>query len=99
MGYVYILFTIWAALNDPVFGLWADKRPFKKGIGKYRPIFIGSLPLLVVITVAFPWASPSWSQLGISIYLFPALTLWETASTVVGIILWCNSHQYISHHR
>ncbi|MBE2220342.1 MAG: MFS transporter [Anaerolineae bacterium] len=85
MGYVYIFFTVWAALNDPIFGLWADKRPFKKGFGKYRPIFIGSLPFLVAITIAFPWANPSWSQLGISIYLFAALTLWETASTLIGL--------------
>ena len=85
MGYIYIVFSIWAALNDPIFGLWADKRPYKKGVGKYRPIFIYTIPFLVVITIAFPWANPSWSQLGISIYLFLALTLWETASTVVGI--------------
>ncbi len=85
MGYIYIVFTVWAAINDPIFGHWADKRPYKKGVGKYRPIFIKSIPFLVVITLAFPWANPSWSQLGISIYLFMALTLWETASTVFGI--------------
>lgn len=85
MGYVYILFTVWAAINDPIFGQWLDKRPYRKGIGKYRPAFIKSIPFLAVITLAFPWASPTWSQLGISIYLFFALTLWETAGTVFGI--------------
>ncbi|MBN2393879.1 MAG: MFS transporter [Anaerolineae bacterium] len=85
MGYVYILFTVWAAINDPIFGQWLDKRPYRQGIGKYRPAFVRSIPFLVVITLAFPWASPSWSQLGISIYLFFALTLWETAGTIFGI--------------
>jgi GPH family glycoside/pentoside/hexuronide:cation symporter len=85
MGYVYIVFTVWAAINDPIFGQWLDKRPYRKGIGKYGPAFVRSIPFWVVITLAFPWASPSWSQLGISIYLFFALTLWETAGTVFGI--------------
>ena len=70
MGYVYILFTVWAAINDPIFGIWLDKRPYRKGIGKYRPAFVKSIPIWVVITLAFPWASPSWSQLAISVYLF-----------------------------
>ena len=85
MGYVFIVFTVWAAINDPIFGLWMDKRPYRKGIGKYRPAFIKSIPFWVVITIAFPWASPNWSQLAISIYLFLALTLWETAATVFAI--------------
>jgi len=82
MGYVFVLFTIWAAINDPIIGIWLDKRPYKKGIGKYRPVFIKSIPFWVVITLAFPWANPSWSQFGISVYLFLALMLWETAATV-----------------
>jgi Na+/melibiose symporter-like transporter len=85
MGYVYIFFAVWAAINDPIFGQWLDKRPYRKGIGKYRLAFVRSIPFLVVVTLAFPWASPSWSQLGISIYLFFALTLWETAGTLFGI--------------
>lgn len=85
MGYVFVVFTIWAAINDPIFGLWMDKTPYKKGVGKYRPFFIRSIPALVFITIAFPWASPSWSQLGISIYLFFALALWESAATIFGI--------------
>ncbi len=82
MGYVFIAFTIWAAINDPIFGLWMDKRPYQKGIGKYRPVFVKSIPFWVVITLAFPWASPSWSQFWISMYLFVALMLWETAATI-----------------
>ena len=85
MGYVFIAFTVWAAINDPIFGLWLDKRPYRKGIGKYRPVFVRSIPFWVVITLAFPWASPSWSQFGISVYLFLALTLWETAATLFSI--------------
>jgi GPH family glycoside/pentoside/hexuronide:cation symporter len=82
MGYVFVIFTVWAAINDPIIGIWLDKRPYKKGIGKYRPIFIRSIPFWVVITLAFPWANPSWSQLAISVYLFVALMLWETAATI-----------------
>jgi GPH family glycoside/pentoside/hexuronide:cation symporter len=70
LGTVFLIFTIWAALNDPIFGLWADKRPYRKGFGKYRPILIRSLPLLVFSTLVFPWANPDWSQLAISLYLF-----------------------------
>ena len=45
MGYVYIVFTVWAAINDPILGQWMDKRPYRKGIGKYRPVFVRSIPL------------------------------------------------------
>jgi len=85
MGIVYVIYSVWAAINDPILGGWLDRRPYRKGIGKYRPAFVRSIPALIIVTVAFPWASPSWSQLGISIYLFMALTLWETAATVFGI--------------
>ncbi|MBN1246398.1 MAG: MFS transporter, partial [Anaerolineae bacterium] len=85
MGIVYVAFSIWAAINDPIFGFWLDKRPAREGVGKYRPAFIRSIPFWIVITLAFPWANPSWSQLGISLYLFLALTLWETAATVFAI--------------
>ena len=82
LGIVFLIFTVWAALNDPLFGLWVDKRPYRKGLGKYRPVLIRSLPLLVFTTLVFPWASPDWSQLAISIYLFFALMLWESALTL-----------------
>lgn len=85
MGYVWVVFTVWAAINDPIFGLWMDKAPYKKGVGKYRPFFIRSIPALVLVSIAFPWASPSWSQWGISLYLFFALVLWESAATIFGI--------------
>jgi len=85
MGYIYILFTIWAAINDPVLGQWMDKRPYKKGKGKYRPLFIKSIPYWIIITIAFPWANPEWSQFWIAAYLFIALTLWETALTIYSI--------------
>ena len=85
MGIVFVIYSVWAAINDPILGIWLDKRPYKKGIGKYRPALLRAMPAWIVITLAFPWASPSWSQLAISIYLFLALTLWETAATMFGI--------------
>ena len=33
-------------------------------------------------TLVFPWASPDWSQLTISIFLFVVLVVWESASTL-----------------
>ena len=85
MGYIYVVFAIWAGINDPILGQWMDKRPFIKGKGKYRPIFVKSIPYWIIITIAFPWANPEWSQLWISVYLFVALTLWETALTTYSI--------------
>ena len=85
LGTVFLIFTIWAAINDPIFGIWMDKQPYKKGIGKFRPVVVKSLPLLIFTSLAFPWASPSWSQLAISIYLFIALVLWESAVTIFYI--------------
>lgn len=82
LGIVFLIFTVWAALNDPIFGLWVDRRPYRKGLGKYRPVLIRSFPLLIFTTLVFPWASPDWSQLAISIYLFFALILWESALTM-----------------
>jgi glycoside/pentoside/hexuronide:cation symporter, GPH family len=82
LGTVFLIFSIWAAINDPVFGIWMDKQPYRKGIGKFKPAVVKSLPLLIFTSLAFPWASASWSQLAISIYLFIALMLWESAATI-----------------
>ncbi len=37
-GVVFLLFSIWNGINDPIIGYWADKRPFVAGRGKYRPL-------------------------------------------------------------
>ena len=35
-GVVFLIFSIWNGINDPIIGYWADKRPFLTGRGKYR---------------------------------------------------------------
>lgn len=32
-GVVFLIFSIWNGINDPIIGYWADKRPFYAGEG------------------------------------------------------------------
>jgi GPH family glycoside/pentoside/hexuronide:cation symporter len=34
-GVVFLLFSIWNGINDPIIGFWADKKEFVTGRGKY----------------------------------------------------------------
>ncbi len=84
-GIVYFIFTIWNVVNDPLIGYWADKRPFRNKYGKYTVLIRRSIPVMLVAILALFFASPSWSDTLISIYLLIVLFIYEGARATLDV--------------
>ena len=85
-GIVMIVFAIWNAINDPVFGYWSDKKKLDKR-GK-RTFFIRlSTPIFFIGYVMFWLAFPTWSQQWMFIYLLISLFIFDTGLTIAGLNL------------
>ncbi len=85
-GIVMIIFAIWNAINDPVFGYWSDKKKLDQR-GK-RTFFIRmSTPIFFIGYILFWLAFPSWSQTWLFIYLLISLFVFDTGLTIAGLNL------------
>ena len=84
-GVVFLIFSIWNGINDPIIGYWADKRPFLTGRGKYLPLIRWSIPTIGVSVIALLFASPGWTETVTAIYLLALLVVYEGFQTVLGV--------------
>jgi glycoside/pentoside/hexuronide:cation symporter, GPH family len=84
-GVVFLIFSIWNAVNDPIIGYWADRRPFIDGKGKYAPLIRWSIPVIGVSVIALLFSSPGWNQLVTAIFLLLLLVIYEGAQTMLGV--------------
>jgi len=84
-GVIFLIFSIWNGINDPVIGYWADKRPFLTKHGKYLPLIRWSVPTMGVSVIALLFASPDWSEIVTAVYLLILLVIYEGFQTVLGV--------------
>lgn len=84
-GVVYLIFSIWNGINDPVIGYWADKRPFLTNRGKYRHLMRWSIPLIAVSLIPLLFASPDWNEIVTAVFLLTLLVIYEGAQTLLGV--------------
>jgi GPH family glycoside/pentoside/hexuronide:cation symporter len=84
-GVVYLIFSIWNGINDPIIGYWADRLPFVEGRGKYVPLIRWSIPIIGVSIITLLFASPSWNEIVIAVYLLILLVIYEGAQTLLGV--------------
>ena len=84
-GVVYLIFSIWNGINDPVIGYWADKRPYLTGRGKYVPLIRWSIPIIGFTVIPLLFASPSWNQIVTTVFLLTLLVIYEGAQTLLGV--------------
>ena len=84
-GVVFLIFSIWNGINDPIIGYWADKRPFLTGRGKYRPLIRWSIPIIGFSVIALLFASPGWNEIVTAAYLLILLVIYEGANTLLGV--------------
>ncbi|NHJ47563.1 MAG: MFS transporter [Asgard group archaeon] len=80
-GIVMIVFAVWNAINDPIFGFISDKR--KMGPRGKRSFFIRlSAPIFLIGFLMFWTAFPTWSQASLFIFLLIALFIFDSGLTV-----------------
>ncbi len=84
-GVIFLIFSIWNGINDPLIGYWADKRPFLTGRGKYLPLIRWSVPIIGFSVIALLFASPDWNEMVTAIYLLILLVIYEGANTLLGV--------------
>ncbi|MFW9852255.1 MAG: MFS transporter [Candidatus Thorarchaeota archaeon] len=83
-GIVMIIFAIWNAINDPIFGYMSDKKRMDKR-GR-RAFFIRlSIPFFFVGFLMFWLASPGWSHSWLFIFLLISLFIYDTGYTIAGL--------------
>ncbi|MCE7740567.1 MAG: MFS transporter [Candidatus Heimdallarchaeota archaeon] len=83
-GVVLIIFAVWNAVNDPIFGYMSDKKRLDKR-GK-RTFFIRlSTPIYFIGYTMFWLAFPSWSQTWLFIFLLISLFIFDTGLTIAGL--------------
>ena len=84
-GVVFLLFSIWNGINDPIIGYWADKREFLQGRGKYLPLIRWAMPIIGISVIALLFASPTWNEIAIAAYLLVLLVIYEGAQTLLNV--------------
>ena len=84
-GVVFLIFSIWNGINDPIIGYWADKRPFLTGRGKYLPLIRWSIPIIGISVISLVFASPGWNGIITAAYLLVLLVIYEGANTLLGV--------------
>lgn len=84
-GLIFLIFSIWNGINDPIIGYWADKREFIKGRGKYRRVIRWSIPVICFSVIGLLFASPSWNQFIIICYLLVLMVIYEGGQTMLGV--------------
>jgi GPH family glycoside/pentoside/hexuronide:cation symporter len=84
-GVVFLIFSIWNGINDPIIGYWADKRPFLTGRGKYLPLIRWSIPIIGISVISLVFASPGWNEIVTAAYLLILLVIYEGANTLLGV--------------
>ncbi|HHT12551.1 MAG TPA: hypothetical protein GX013_05215 [Propionibacterium sp.] len=93
IGWVYLAFNIWNVLNDPVIGVWLDRKRAVPGKGKLVRIMRNTVPWMIIMLALMAWTSPDWSQQTIFLVLLVELFLFDLASTVYLIA--ATSHYYL----
>ncbi len=84
-GVVFVIFSIWNGVNDPVIGFWADRRPFDSKRGKYARLIRWAIPVLACTIIPLFFASPSWPETLTAIYLLVLLVIYEAARTMLEV--------------
>jgi GPH family glycoside/pentoside/hexuronide:cation symporter len=84
-GVVFLIFSIWNGINDPIIGYWADRQPFKTGKGKYLPLIRWSIPIIGIPVIALLFTSPQWNDLLTVLFLLFLMVIYEGGQTLLNV--------------
>lgn len=93
IGWVYLIYNIWNAINDPLFGVLIDKMPYRPKRGKYVYLMRVTTPVMLLAMVGMVLNSPSWNEWLIFGLLTLELFVFDTGYTAYSIGY--NSYFYI----
>lgn len=85
IGWIYLIYNIWNAINDPLLGIWVDRLKYSEKRGKYVYLMRVTAPMMLLSIFGMLFSSPSWSEWGIFFALLGELFIFDTAYTVYSV--------------
>jgi len=85
IGWVYLIYNIWNAINDPLFGVLIDKMPYKPKKGKYVYLMRVTTPVMILAMIGMVLNSPSLNDWLIFAFLTLELFVFDTGYTAFSI--------------
>jgi glycoside/pentoside/hexuronide:cation symporter, GPH family len=85
IGIVYLIFGIWNAINDPMLGVFIDRKKYSPRRGKFVFIMRVTAPLIAFSAFAMLFSQPSWNEWAIFFVLLVLLFVFDTAQTAFSI--------------
>ncbi len=85
IGWIYFIYNLWNAINDPLLGIFVDRIKFKENKGKYVYLMRVTAPIMLLSIFGMLFSSPSWSDWIIFAVLLVELFIFDTAYTVYSV--------------
>lgn len=84
IGLASIIYAVWNAINDPLFGYITDSTRSKRG--RRIPYMRFTAPFLALFFVMVWFAPRGAGQLGIFAWMLGSMLLYDTAYTIIGLV-------------
>ncbi len=85
VGIIWMLFSIWNAINDPLMGVFIDRFRYKPQRGKYTYLLKVTAPVTVLSSAAMLYAQPDWPTWVVFGFLTVLLFIYDTTQTGYAI--------------
>lgn len=85
IGWIYFIYNLWNAINDPLLGIFVDRFKFNKKRGKYVYLMRVTAPVMLLSIFGMLLSSPSWNDWIIFAVLLLELFIFDTAYTVYSV--------------
>lgn len=85
IGWIYFIYNIWNAINDPLLGVYVDKLKYNPKRGKYVYLMRVTAPVMMLSMFGMLLSSPAWEDWVIFLILLLELFFFDTAYTVYSV--------------
>lgn len=93
VGTVFMLLSIWNAVNDPLIGILLDRMPYIENKGKYLYVAKLSVPFICIPIFVLLFVQASWHESFIYMYMLSMLVIYEAGATAYGTSI--NSYVFV----
>lgn len=81
VGTVFMLLSIWNAVNDPLIGILLDKMPYIPSKGKYLYVAKLTVPIICIPIFLLLFVQSTWTEFIIYAYMLILLAVYEAGAT------------------
>lgn len=85
IGWLYLIYNIWNAINDPLLGIYVDKFKYQPKRGKYVYLMRVTAPVMLLSIFGMLFSNPAWNDWVIFAVLLGQLFVFDTAYTLYSV--------------